>query len=140
MNEKVWEKSDFARAMQGQGQKHTPEPWQYHLGRGADPRFHVQTQGGYQIASTPPLHRDTRSHDENTQREANARRIVVCVNACAGIPTEALEAGVVGELLAAIRTLAANKLSSSNCSSVELAGKRVRNVASPALAKLEAKP
>lgn len=33
--------------------------------------------------------------------EANARRIVAAVNACDGIPTEALEAGVVADLLVA---------------------------------------
>jgi hypothetical protein len=35
---------------------------------------------------------------------ANARRIVAAVNACAGIPTEALEGGVVSELLDALRS------------------------------------
>ena len=38
----------------------------------------------------------------------DARRIVACVNACEGIPTEALESGVVRELIeAATRYLAA---------------------------------
>jgi len=32
----------------------------------------------------------------------NAQRIVACVNACDGIPTEALEAGVVREMVEAI--------------------------------------
>lgn len=31
--------------------------------------------------------------------EANAKRIVACVNACAGITNEALEAGIVGDVL-----------------------------------------
>lgn len=35
----------------------------------------------------------------------NARRIVACVNACAGIPTEALEQGVVREALEALARL-----------------------------------
>ena len=30
--------------------KHTPGPWKHHLGRGANPLFHVQTSGGYQVA------------------------------------------------------------------------------------------
>lgn len=30
--------------------------------------------------------------DSHEEIEANARRIVACVNACAGVPTEALEA------------------------------------------------
>lgn len=36
-------------------------------------------------------------------QEANARRIVAVVNACEGIPVEALEAGVVKELLHACK-------------------------------------
>src|SRR5690606_13994870 len=35
----------------------------------------------------------------------NAQRIVACVNACEGIPTEALEAGVVRELVEALEAL-----------------------------------
>ena len=38
--------------------------------------------------------------------EANARRIVACINACAGIPTEALEAGVVADLIRDLTTAA----------------------------------
>jgi hypothetical protein len=38
--------------------------------------------------------------------EANARRLVACWNACQSIPTEALEAGVVGELVEAVRKAA----------------------------------
>lgn len=33
----------------------TPGPWKYHLGRGKHPRYHIQTVGGYQIASTPEI-------------------------------------------------------------------------------------
>lgn len=42
--------------------------------------------------------------------EANARRLVACWNACQSIPTEALEAGVVGELVEACRTLVDSSL------------------------------
>lgn len=35
--------------------------------------------------------------------EVNARRLAACWNACQSIPTEALEAGVVEELLEAVR-------------------------------------
>ncbi|MFN7131594.1 MAG: hypothetical protein ACK4N5_05890 [Myxococcales bacterium] len=35
--------------------------------------------------------------------DANARRIVAAVNACAGLSTEALEKGVVGEMVKALR-------------------------------------
>lgn len=55
--------------------KHTPGEWKYHLGRGANPRFHVQTMGGYQIASTPELKRHPQAHNDNEAHEANARLI-----------------------------------------------------------------
>jgi hypothetical protein len=55
--------------------KHTPGPWRYHLGRGANPRFHIQDVGGYQIASTTELVRHKQAHEENEAREANARLI-----------------------------------------------------------------
>lgn len=54
---------------------HTPGPWFCHLGRGANPRFHIQTSGGYQIASTTELSRHSVAYEENAQREANARLI-----------------------------------------------------------------
>jgi hypothetical protein len=53
----------------------TPGPWKYHLGRGASPRFHIQTEGGYQIASTTELVRHSQAVEENSAREANARLI-----------------------------------------------------------------
>lgn len=54
---------------------HTPGPWKYHLGRGANPRFHIQTAGGYQIASTPELSTHPQAKVENEEREGNARLI-----------------------------------------------------------------
>lgn len=51
---------------------HTPGPWKYHLGRGASPRFHVQSDVGYQIVSTTELDRHPQAFDENLMREANA--------------------------------------------------------------------
>ncbi|MDP9314678.1 MAG: hypothetical protein M3R24_28020, partial [Chloroflexota bacterium] len=44
-------------------------------------------------------------------RAANARRIVACVNACAGIPTDALDAGTIPALIVALRKLVA----ANNC-------------------------
>ena|SRR5579883_2469878 len=72
--------------------QHTPEPWCVREGRypyspvpiGAK-RFHIasvfsgQCEGVHSYA------------DELPRREANAARIVACVNVLAGIPTEALE-------------------------------------------------
>jgi len=55
--------------------KHTPGPWTYHLGRGASPRFHIQMESGYQIASTTELSKHPQAKEENEAREANARLI-----------------------------------------------------------------
>ena len=60
--------------------QHTPGPWvddgYAHIGAVND-----QLNGGYFIALC-----------EGPDRVANARRIVACVNACAGIPSDMLEA------------------------------------------------
>lgn len=53
--------------------EHTKEPWQA-VGTVV---FMGANEGGFDIRDCP-------------SPEANARRIVVCVNACAGIPTEKL--------------------------------------------------
>lgn len=60
--------------------EYTPGPWKYHLGKGASPRFHIQSEGGYQIASTPELTTSRTAKlvtdfDENLVREANAALI-----------------------------------------------------------------
>lgn len=78
---------------------HTAEPWQWKT-IGLHPRkafiFDRETRF---IAETDDADMNTR--DAN----ANARRIVACVNACRSITTAALEAGVVAEMLAALRGL-----------------------------------
>ena len=58
--------------MKAQTTQHTPGPWKFHLGRGASPRFHIQTSAGYQIASTPEVGSYA---PESEQRDANARLI-----------------------------------------------------------------
>jgi len=65
--------------------QHTPGPWAPHLGRGANPRFHIQTEGGYQIASTPELVRHSQAFDENAQKEANARLIAAAPDLLAAL-------------------------------------------------------
>jgi len=76
--------------------KHTPEPW------------HRNVSARYPIyAEQTPGKKDWRhiagvlGNDE--QAEADLRRIVACVNACAGIPTEALEAGELRHALLVMR-------------------------------------
>lgn len=79
--------------------QHTPEPWYFgrtaadkRLILGGSRRRYVATVQIYQIP------RQMGIHDE-LEREGNGRRIVAAVNACAVIPTEALEGGVVRDLL-----------------------------------------
>lgn len=66
--------------------KHTPEPW------ASDKR-------------DPVLFQDVLILDSNGKsigkvwRSEDTLRIVACVNACAGISTEALEQGVIGALI-----------------------------------------
>ena len=42
---------------------------------------------------------------KNRNEEGNLRRIVACVNACKGISTEAIEGGVIKELLEALKAI-----------------------------------
>ena len=64
--------------------EHTPEPWRMH------------TRAVAYITSEDHGVADCSCWDDSTQdtmheKEANARRIVAAINACAGIPTEDLE-------------------------------------------------
>ena len=70
--------------------KHTKEPWRVHL---LDRRTMIASdaENGY-LAETRHIH-------SGDIEEINAKRIVACVNACAGITNEALEAGIVGDVL-----------------------------------------
>ena len=70
-------------------EKHTPEPWSHELPRIAGDIGEFRPDGRVFASCHEP------------QAKGNARRIVACVNACARIPTEALEGGVIGELIAA---------------------------------------
>lgn len=75
--------------------KHTPEPWEFGYGQTREfgmclgiglnnaPDWHV-------VAVVSPA--DSVNHAD----EANARRIVACVNACAGVDTECLEVAPIG--------------------------------------------
>lgn len=61
-------------------QQHTPEPWE------------VSALGGGLHANDVPICQFFNDCGDDFQNhEANARRIVACVNACAGIPNEQLE-------------------------------------------------
>lgn len=79
--------------------KHTPEPWVVdELG---DTQFDA-TNHAYGIgADKAPTYRIAKVEGKGGHSLANADRIVLAVNACAGIPTDALEAGAVKGLLEA---------------------------------------
>ena len=62
---------------------HTPRNWQRDKDTGNI--FYIQHGESYSVGFSIELYW--------------SRRIVACVNACEGIPTEALEGGVIGELL-----------------------------------------
>jgi hypothetical protein len=71
---------------------HTPGPWHVHN------HVHVHGAAGQRIASV-------KGEFGDPAKSANANRIVAAVNACQGIGTEALEQGVIGDLLEALERL-----------------------------------
>ena len=87
---------------------HTPEPWT------VDGTKALGAYGVWTDYATHPGHDGagygslicsfelSSPHISREQRDANAQRICAAVNACQGIPTAALESGVVAELLAAL--------------------------------------
>ena len=92
---------------------HTQGPWRFvpwHIEEGSSA---VRAPDGHLICSTAS--------------DANARRIVACVNALAGIPIEAIESGVVAELVRCARVISNGSYTSSDLFYLE-----------SALAKLEA--
>lgn len=68
---------------------HTPEPWRFVPWHIEEDASAVRAPDGHLICSTAS--------------DANARHIVACVNALAGIPIEAIEALPEGELARLIR-------------------------------------
>lgn len=80
---------------------HTPEPWHYQMEYRVTTIFAPDQTGentdGTYIAEIDG--QDVGRFTTNEQHEANARRICAAVNACQGIPTEALESGPIRELL-----------------------------------------
>jgi hypothetical protein len=78
--------------MGGGRMNHTKEPWEAR----SDPSYYGIVSEVYAgdkfILSTGGVH-------SPSELEANTKRIALCVNACEGITDEALEAGVVGDVL-----------------------------------------
>ncbi len=71
--------------------EHSPEPWEKSLTRdGSEDSWCVHRAEDRVIVAEVEIR-----PDNEDRAESDARRIVACINACAGIPTEALEsAGV----------------------------------------------
>lgn len=81
---------------------HTPEPW-------GDNQNGIILGNLDEYAGVAPIVAVVEGYDEdgnaNDEATANTRRICAAVNACEGITTEALEQGIVAELLANLKTL-----------------------------------
>jgi len=75
--------------------KHTTEPWKKSKKQDGD--IEIWAIG------TPKIAMVLSRFVSYNEQEANARRILAAVNACKGIPIEALENGVVGELMEAAK-------------------------------------
>ena len=94
---------------------HTPEPWT------VDGTKALGAYGVWTDYATHPGHDGagygslicsfelSSPHISREQRDANSQRICAAVNACQGIPTAALESGVVADLLAALEPFAADR-------------------------------
>jgi hypothetical protein len=85
--------------------KHSPEPWSVGGMSGCEDGCYA-ADGSLCAEGWPG---DTTNLDPGkdvnaflARQNANARRIVACVNACAGLPTEALEAGALAKALGAL--------------------------------------
>lgn len=75
--------------------KHTPEPWSIDPDDRPNMHWnnHIVSDENPNIAICFMAHDGT---EQNECGEANARRIVACVNACAGVDTEFLEVAPIG--------------------------------------------
>lgn len=88
--------------------KHTPEPWGLDTEtrkKGDRTLVRLPTVNGLRGEYIAEAHYVREFHGKVTKpvAEANAARIVACVNACAGLSNEELERGVVGDLIAMLR-------------------------------------
>ena len=80
---------------------HTAEPWRADMSNG----YRTAIKLGEHVVAraydpATPGHTSRTYNEGGANAEANARRIVACVNACAGIPTELLESGNRDEIAA----------------------------------------
>ena len=78
--------------------EHTPEPWKLNYLGSCAAGVGIETEDDEVVSVTC----SSCQGDDERLSAANARRIVACVNACAGISTEALECRANGEVKAAL--------------------------------------
>lgn len=82
---------------------HTPEPWRVERRQFENVILHSKGDGyNNRVALTTEWSPASPPRTTPVEANANARRIVACVNALAGIPIEAIESGVVAELASAL--------------------------------------
>lgn len=115
--------------------KHNPEPWDRQnkgnlYGRGA--RHEIVCGTNHENGRTLPT--IARMPDLSEQSYANAERIVACVNACKGIPTEMLNNEVIEELLSACKSVSGYFCTTMNPAQMPATIKRAFNV----ISKIEA--
>ena len=86
--------------------QHTPEPWV--MSTKANGNWWHISAGNQAIAA---VHAASKKRNEPyaSMFEANARRIIACVNACAGLPTEQLESSPLGGVLNGVAGLIAQR-------------------------------
>lgn len=78
-------------------QSHTPEPWQASY-EGNDEWVVISDGKKWKSVAETRANREGAGEVSAEEAKANARRIVACVNACAGIPTDQLTPGSVRDL------------------------------------------
>lgn len=87
--------------------EHTPEPWKLFTEMNSATikrtTWHEDDPSIGDTSYVAKLNDNWICDEHGGSAHANGRRIVASVNACAGIPTEALESGVVAEAKAALR-------------------------------------
>ena len=95
--------------MRGVGKmgKHTAEPW--HCKNKVGYVFGTDGQSHVLVANVGDFRDEELVPFSGERWQADANRIVACVNACAGIPTEQLEAGCVLELVDAVMDYMTNE-------------------------------
>lgn len=85
--------------------RHTPGPWAIESDTWLIWGECHDGELGVPILRADTDHRTWGREVAHEERDANVERVVACVNACEGIPTEALDAGVVRELVEALEVL-----------------------------------